>query len=111
MGQMKVVFLIPLTILAASVSAADKRSCELQDDDLLECPSIEAPPVTELRNAFVELVYTVQANGSVTDIRVVESGGDKRWIDAAVTAVSRWKYRISYGPVLKTRRFVFELED
>lgn len=79
----------------------------MQDDDLLVCPAIAAPPVTELGEGFVELTFTVQADGAVSDVRVAESGGDKLWIDAAVNTVSQWRYRVSDHSVVKARRFDF----
>lgn len=82
----------------------------MQDDDLLKCPTVAAPLVTELKEGFVVLEFTVQADGSVSDVQLLESGGDKRWIDAAVATVSQWKYRASDQSVQKTQRFTFEFE-
>ena len=108
---MKALLLTAVIALAASNSVADERVCKSHDDDLLECPVVELPLVTELREGFVELAYTVQPDGSVTDIRVIKFGGDKRWIDAAVSAVSQWKYRAVDQSIAKTQRFVFEFGE
>lgn len=106
--QMKATFLISLIVLVTKVGAANELSCEMRDNDLLECPSVVAPLVTELSEGFVELEFTVQPDGSVHDVRLVESGGDKRWIDAAAATVSQWKYRASDKSVEKAQRFSFE---
>jgi TonB family protein len=107
---MNLTLLTSLMVFAATAGAADERSCVTQDDDLLECPAVAAPLVTELREGFVVLAFTVRPDGSVNDIQLLESGGDQRWIDAAVATVSRWKYRTSNRSVQKTQRFTFEFE-
>ena len=104
---MKTAFLTLLIIYTAFVSAEADGSCESQDVDVLECFAVKAPLVTELREGFVEIAFTVQPDGSVSDVRVIDSGGDKRWIDAAVKSIYRWRYRVSNHSVEKTQRFDF----
>jgi TonB family protein len=98
-----------LLLSGSAFAAEDERGCAMQDDDLLECPVVAAPLVTELKEGYVVLAFTVQPDGSVSDVQLVDSGGDKRWIRAAVDAVSRWKYRATDQPSEKTRRFIFQL--
>lgn len=95
----------------AAVAIAQERTCEMNDADLLECPAVEAPLVTELKGGLVELSFTVQPDGSVSDLHIVDSAGDERWIDVATETVSRWKYRATGEAVSKTQRFSFEFAD
>lgn len=83
----------------------------MQDDSLLYCPTVQAPLVTELRAGFVVLGFTVQPDGSVHDVRVIESGGDKRWIEPAKATLLLWTYRESNIPVQKTQKLTFEFES
>jgi TonB family protein len=95
----------------AAASIAQERPCAMSDADLLECPAVEAPRVTELKGGLVELSFTVQPDGSVGDLQVVDSAGDERWIDAATETVSRWEYRATGEAVAKIQRFSFEFTD
>jgi len=83
----------------------------MPDESLLNCPSVEAPLGTELREGFVVLEFAVLPDGSVDNVHVLERGGDPRWVDAAVATLSRWKFRPTEHPVQKTQRFTFQLGD
>jgi TonB family protein len=108
---MKATILTSLLLFVAAVGATAERSCATQDDDLIECPVVPYPPVTELKEGYVVLTYTVQMDGSVSNVQLLESGGDKRWIDAAIATVSRWKYRASDQSAQKTQRFTFVFDS
>jgi len=94
----------------AALCAADERTCSMSDESLLHCPPVEAPRVTELREGFVVLEFTVLPDGSVEDIRVLDTGGDPRWTKSATATLSKWKFRQAEHPVRKTQRFTFEFE-
>ena len=83
----------------------------MPDEAFLHCPAVEAPRVTELTEGFVVLEYTVLPNGSVDGIRVLESGGDPRWVNAATATLSQWKFKKEELPTRRTARFNFEFED
>jgi TonB family protein len=72
---------------------------------------VTAPLVTELREGFVVLGFTVKPDGSVHDVRVLESGGDEQWIEAAIAALSQWRYRESDRSLEKTQKLTFEFES
>jgi len=106
--QIKLNLFISMLVFGTAVSVAQERNCDMDDVDLLDCPVVEAPRVTELKGGFVELSFTVQQDGSVYELQVVDSAGDKRWIDAATATLSRWKFRASDEPVAKVQRFTFK---
>lgn len=62
-------------------------------EDGIYCPNIEAPRVTELREGFVTVKYTVTLNGSTDRVSVVESQGDPRWIESVVKTIKTWRYQ------------------
>ncbi|MBD2857714.1 TonB family protein [Spongiibacter sp. KMU-158] len=64
-------------------------------DQGIYCPDIEAPRVTELKEGTVQIKYTVLPSGSVSDIEVLESTGDPRWVQAVTGTVHLWKYKKS----------------
>lgn len=82
----------------------------MSDESLLHCPVVEAPLVTELKEGFIVLEFTVHPDGSVDDIRVLDEGGDPRWSSAAIETLARWKFKPSDRSVRKTHRFTFEFE-
>lgn len=57
------------------------------------CPNVEAPRATELKQGKVKIQYRVQLDGSVSDIEVIESTGDPRWVIAVTSSVSMWRYK------------------
>jgi hypothetical protein len=100
-----------LALVSLGVSADDPQRCALPDPDFVYCPAIQAPRVTELRQGFAVLEYTVQTDGSVHDVRVVEAGGDRRWTKAATEWITQRRYRPSDHEVRKSERFDFNFAD
>ena len=98
--------LAPLFI--GAICVADERACSMPDETILSCPLVEAPPVTELRKGFVVFEFTVLPDGSVEDIRVLDTGGDPRWTEAARATLSHWKFKKVEHPIRRTQRFTFE---
>lgn len=97
-----------IVLLSISFIADALNSCP--QDFLVYCPAITAPQVTELREGRVIIEYSLQSDGSVRDIVVVESTGDARWEQAVKDAVSNWLY----SPAAESRQsysFTAEFEE
>lgn len=81
------------------------------DESLIYCPSPEAPVRTELKPGYVLLSYTVEADGSVSEIKVVESKPAGMWEHSAISALASWKYKASLAAREKEHRFTFEIAE
>ena len=51
--------------------ADPQYQCNLLDPDLIYCPIVQAPSITELRVGFVVLIFTVQPDGSVSGMTLL----------------------------------------
>lgn len=77
-------------------------------------------PAAELRQnneAWVHVAYCIDEEGSPQNIRVLESVGDRRFDEAAINAVRRWKFRpatVDGEPTWQSRNqsyLTFMIED
>jgi TonB family protein len=99
-----------LLSLGLPLAASAGERCHTEDTELVSCAAPAAPAVTGLKGGYVILEYSVGTDGAVSDIRVLESGGDPRWKVAAKQAVSGWRYNPRESSVSKTQRFDFTLQ-
>jgi TonB family protein len=96
--------------LSLPLAASAGEGCRTGDPELISCAAPVAPAVTGLKGGYVVVEYSVGTDGIVSDIRVVESGGDPRWKVAAKQAVSGWRYNPRESSASKTQRFDFTLQ-
>ena len=104
---MKVLLALALFGLPTSGVPADGEGCAKFDRDLVSCPSVQAPRITELGNGDVVVEFVVSPDGSVSNARVIASDSRHQWDDAVLPAVSRWRYKPSTRSAHKSRHFVF----
>lgn len=88
---MHILRVLTLLVLVSNTLADSK----CPHDQGLYCPNIEAPRVTELREGAVKIKYLIEKNGSVSEVEVIESSGDPRWVEVVTRTVMTWKYRES----------------
>jgi periplasmic protein TonB len=71
------------------------------------------PPLALRRRieGFVELSFTVQPDGRVTDISVIDSEPRTLFNREAINAMERWRFAPSSAPVKGRRTFDFKLAD
>jgi protein TonB len=71
------------------------------------------PPLALRRRieGFVELSFTVQTDGRVTDISVVDSQPSTLFNREAINAMERWRFAPTPTPVKGRRTFDFKLAD
>ena len=71
------------------------------------------PPLALRRRieGFVELSFTVQPDGSVTDISVIDSEPRTLFNREAINAMERWRFAPGPAPVKGRRTFDFKLAD
>jgi protein TonB len=71
------------------------------------------PPLALRRRieGFVELSFTVQPDGRVTDISVIDSEPRTLFNREAINAMERWRFAPSPAPVKGRRTFDFKLAD
>ena len=86
--------------------ASNEKVCLHPEERIIYCPQPESPRVTELQEGKVTLQFTVEKNGSTSNIKVLKSTGDERWITSAIKALKTWKY--SPLQKIETKEQVFE---
>lgn len=91
--------------------AGNGSGCGLSDPDLIFCPKVRAPDGFQLKQGFVVVEYTIARDGSVHDVRVVDSDNLGHWRGAAVAAVSRWRYKPQAQVARKSRRLTFAFPE
>jgi len=78
---------------------ADKMVFELSEVDQPPRPLVKVPPFYPLSarakgiEGQVELVFVVQADGSVSDIEVADSFPGRVFVEAALRAVRQWRFK------------------
>jgi protein TonB len=79
--------------------------------------SVYGPRSAERRNisGWVDVVFTVTVDGSVTDVEVVRSDPGDTFVDAATKAVSKWEFApvVENGQAVEKRagvRMMFAIE-
>lgn len=102
-----------LILLSVSlfVEAGNGSQCDFSDPDLIFCPKARAPDGFQLKEGFVVVEYTVQKDGSIHRVRVMDSDKFGHWRGPAVSAVSRWRYRPQLQVARKSRRLVFTFSE
>ena len=96
--------LVVVGLLASSVSSGEPFHCTKLDPNLVYCPQVEKPRITELAPGSVIVTFTILSNGSVSGARVTQSD-NPQWNAAVVQAVSHWRYKPSRHPVQKSQQF------
>ena len=96
-------------LLASSTSAGRDAACARLDSRLIYCPSVQAPRITELKEGFVVLGFTIRRDGSVEDVHVLNADHFGQWNEAAVRAVLYWRYKPSGRTERKSLRLHFNL--
>lgn len=91
-----------------SVANAD---CGTVDEGLLECPAPEIRPTYRFVEGYVVVSYTVQGDGTVDDIEVIESKPPGLYDGPAIAALRLWKYQPSGSATRKQRTFTFRLAE
>jgi len=67
--------------------------------------------VRSLNLAMLHFSYTVQPDGSVTNIELITSDKYGMWNESAKSALSQWKYAAIAEPVRKEESFTFVFEE
>jgi TonB family protein len=82
----------PLTFLALALSLSFVTSAAAQDRKLKEQVSPQYPEMAKSMHiaGSVKVQVTIEPNGSVKETKVI--GGHPLLADAAVRAISKWKY-------------------
>lgn len=103
---------IPAFVVLAALSAGKSPdpNCARIDPELVHCPAVQAPRVTELRDGRVRLSLSVAADGSVISSTVISSSGHRAWVDAAQSAVTRWRYPAGASPRTRELSFDFRMD-
>ncbi|HEX5418686.1 MAG TPA: energy transducer TonB [Gammaproteobacteria bacterium] len=99
---------------ASPPSPSDGKAAETHAPGKLEAliqvqPAYPASALTEGTSGYVELTFTVNAQGRVQSATVLKSEPDKVFDAAAMAALGRWRYPAQPGraPVMLTHRFNF----
>lgn len=100
-----------LLLVSLFVEAGNGSQCDVSGPDLIFCPKARAPDGFQLKEGFVVVEYTVQVDGSIEGFRVGDSDQSVHWRGAAVSAVSRWRYRPQSQVARKSRRLVFTFSE
>ena len=104
---MKFLALIPLLF---SISAYGETELNCDHSNILVSPLPKAPTVTELKVGSVILRFNINEGGMVEDIRVVETTGDKRWVDSFKRALQKRSYIKPTIPYEQVCKFSGEFE-
>lgn len=99
-----------LGLLLISPQAMLAAQCDATDPDLVHCPAVRAPDGFQLKSGYVILEYSVETDGSVRDLKVIESDPSRHWNGAALYAVSRWRYVPADKVIRKIKRLDFYLD-
>jgi len=103
-----------LSILIALASSTgglpSDPACKGPDPELVQCPSPEAPRVTELGSGKVVLELEIGPDGRVRSSKVVSSSGHPAWSGAAQTAVAKWRYSAASTSRTRVVPFDFQLD-
>jgi periplasmic protein TonB len=95
---------------------AQPAKVQIQDAVLVKSVPARYPSVARIRrqHGWVDVQFTVDTDGNVTDAKVIESRPSHVFNRAALRAVERWKYRPALRngqpfPVTMRRRITFNL--
>jgi len=58
---------------------------------------IDCPPPSSMKEATVKLVVTINAEGRVTNIELVEAS-DQKVVEKVIETVKKWRFRPAHGP-------------
>ena len=106
---MRAVLLLGLVAESGLVLAGEDAPFPRTQPDAIYCPIIS--PLTEVvRGGFVVLEFTVQPDGSVTNVRIVDSAPDRKWETLAAKSVSTWRFKPRQEPSHRTQMLIFEFE-
>jgi len=112
--------IVPIVDLGTEIAAASNLGAGEADRDVV--PMVRVEPQYPMRakqrgiEGWVELEFTITAAGSVTEVRVTASHPGSVFDQAAVAAVSKWKYnpRVEDGVAVSRpgvrHRLKFELD-
>ena len=103
--QASLIFAV-IGLLASSSHAGKLPECAQLDPDLVYCPQVQAPRVTELAPGSAVVAFTVQPDGSVSNAHVVQSD-NAQWNSAAIQAVSHWRFKQMGRSVQKSKHLQF----
>lgn len=91
----------------SNVYASNDKVCINPDERLLHCPQPASPRVAELEEGKVTLEFRIEKNGSTSNIKVIKSSGDERWIEPAIKSLTAWKYLPLQKTITKEQEFEF----
>src|SRR5688500_3251995 len=100
-----------LLVLSADSFAAEEYDCSKIHDDLIYCPVPVATSRTELKQGFVEVEYTVNRDGTVSDTNILQADEYGMWNDTALKTIATWKYMTGDTASVRKYRFNFAIEE
>ena len=94
---MKTIFVLAIITLLAGCSLFNPREDEITPPKLLESYRLPVVPIS-ISDYYFELrtQMTIEKDGSVYNVVLLNSSGDKGWDSAAVASMMKWKYSPAY---------------
>jgi TonB family protein len=103
-----------MLLLITSLASADDRgpspSCPPSEPKIIHCPAPSALHGTELKAGYVEFEFTVDIDGTVSDIEVIAADQRQRYNATAAKALAQWRFQPVKKALRKSQRFQFEIE-
>jgi|YelNatPaOPRAMG01_1025707.scaffolds.fasta_scaffold04726_9 TonB family protein len=102
---MKTIILFALATLLGGCSLFNPREDEITPPKLLESYRLPVVPISISDNYFeLRTQMTIEKDGTVYNVSLLNSSGDKSWDSAAIASMMKWKYSPAYfnGKPIKT---------